>query len=135
MSSEAVVASRDNTPAMGVVIGASQHQELVDKLCQAGRQYGADAVLIGYLYEYQERIGSDYGVESPARVCFELNLISVADGRLVWQDWYRETQQALNENLFHLGKFLQRKGRWITVEQMAAEAMQNMMAKADVFKQ
>jgi hypothetical protein len=110
-----------------------QDQDLIDRLQQTGRLNHSDALLIGYLYVFEERVGGNYGVEHPARVSFELNLIEVHSGRLAWQRSFIETQQALNENLFELKKFIQRKGRWVTAREMAVHALEEMLRDNNVF--
>lgn len=128
-----VIAAQDAVPILG---GVHQPRQLVKRLSalqEMGRKYGADAVLIGFLYEFTERVGGNYGVEQPARVSFEINLVSVTTGRLVWQRRYTETQQTLNENLFELKKFIQRKGRWITAREMVTHAINEMFSTAEIF--
>lgn len=133
ISPESVIVAHDIEPGMNVMPGAQHRRQLISRLRKAGRQYGADAVLIGYLYGFKERVGGNYGVDSPAKISFELNLIGAANGNLVWQNQYTETQKALNENLFQLGKFIQRKGRWITAQEMAAYALEEMFRMAGAF--
>jgi Peptidoglycan-synthase activator LpoB len=96
---------------------------------EMGRQLSADAVFVGHLYRFQDRIGAKYASDSPASVAFDLNLVRVADGRLLWSGSFDETQQALNENLFLLGRFLKRKGSWITAEEMALTAMTDQIER------
>lgn len=128
-----VIIAREDIPVMGVLHQPQHLAKLLSLYQEAGRRQHADAVMVGYLYEFIERVGGNYGVEKPARISFELNLVSVASGRLVWQNRFIETQQALNENLFDLGKFIQRKGRWITAREMSAQAIEDMFTAADVF--
>lgn len=128
-----VIIARDDIPVIGVLHQPQHLAKLLSLYQEAGRSQHADAVMVGYLYEFIERVGGNYGVEQPARISFELNLVSVASGRLVWQNRFIETQQALNENLFDLGKFIQRKGRWITAREMSARAIKDMLRTADVF--
>ncbi len=111
-------------PALG---GAGQELQRLSALRQAGRQRSADAVLVGFIYDYQEREGGAFGVRSPARAAFELNLIGVDSGRLLWQRQFQEVQKALHENLLLLPKFLRRGGRWVPVREMANEGMRQML--------
>jgi hypothetical protein len=101
--------------------------ELIRLLQSLGRGQKADGVLIGYLYAFRERRGGALGVESPAYIAFEMVLVSVESGQLLWQPKFSETQEPLNQNLFELGKFIQRKGRWVTAREMAAQALQEMV--------
>lgn len=102
-------------------------RDVIEQLRTAGRQMGSDAALVSYLFVFEERIGGSYGAEHPARVSFELNLVDTTNGRVVWHQSFHETQQPLNENLFELGKFIKRKGRWITAREMAGQALEKML--------
>ncbi|OQX02975.1 MAG: hypothetical protein BWK80_56730 [Desulfobacteraceae bacterium IS3] len=111
--------------------GAAEHKEGFserDMLIEAGRKFGADAVMGGYIYRFRDRAGSDYSVDSPASVAFGLHLLRVADGRVLWSAHFDETQHSLNENLFHFDTFLKREGKWITGREMAISALQDMLA-------
>lgn len=133
MDPGSVIASRNVQPGMLSLSSEHQRHHRINVLSEAGRKAGADAVLIGYVYGFEERVGGDYGADMPAKVSFELNLISVESQRLVWQNRFTETQKALNEDLFQLGKFMRRKGRWITAREMAANALHEMISSAQVF--
>ncbi|MGA8181142.1 MAG: hypothetical protein WB792_13860, partial [Desulfobacterales bacterium] len=80
---------------------AGSHKELNEKdlAVETGRALHADAVLAGFLYRYQDRVGSEYSVESPASVAFDIHLIRVKDGRVLWGGHFDETQRPLSDNL------------------------------------
>ena len=99
----------------------------LEQLQAIGRNENADTVLAGYLYAFRERIGGAYGVERPARVAFELVLIGVDTGRVVWQGAFKETQKPLSEDLAQLGTFIRRAGRWISARDMGANALKEML--------
>ncbi len=83
--------------------------------------------MVGHIYRFRERIGTRYSVDSPASVAFDIPLISVKNGRILWVDHLDETQRSLSENLFQLGTFLRRKGTWITAEEMAISGLEDML--------
>jgi len=98
-------------------------------LADRGRRHGADGVLVGFVYRYQERVGKAYGVESPASVAFDMHLIRVADGRTIWTAHFDATQQSLGDNLFQLGSFISRGGRWVTAEELAKSGLEKILEK------
>lgn len=100
---------------------------VIRSLQSLGQRHKADGVLIGYLYAFRERQGGNLSAESPAYVAFEVVLVSVESGRLLWQPKFSETQKSLDQNLFELGKFIQRKGRWVTAREMATQALKEML--------
>jgi hypothetical protein len=108
---------------------AGSHKEINEKelAVETGRILHADAVLVGYLYRFKKRDGTEYAVNSPASVAFDLHLIRVKDGRVLWSGHFDETQRPLSDNLFHLGAFLQRKAKWVTAKEMAVSGLENML--------
>ena len=98
-------------------------------LADRGRRHDADGVMVGFVYRYKERVGKGYGVESPASVAFDMHLIRVADERTIWSAHFDETQQSLGDNLFKLGSFLSRGGRWVTAEELAKSGLEKILER------
>jgi TolB-like protein len=96
---------------------------------EKGRENNADVVLLGLVYRFKERVGTGYSVELPASVAFGMHLIRVTDGRTLWSAHFDETQKALGDNLFQLGSFLSRGGRWVTVEELATSGLEEIFKK------
>jgi hypothetical protein len=95
-------------------------------LVETGRDLGADAVMVGHLYRFKERVGTGYSADTTASVAFDLDFVRVVDGRLVWNSHFDETQLSLSENLLNLGKFMKRKGRFVTAEELAISGLEGM---------
>jgi hypothetical protein len=89
-----------------------------------GSQVRADYILWGTVYKYQERKGTSYGVERPASVSFDFHLLRIKDGVMVWKAQTSKTQKALSENLFEMSEYLKSKGRWVTVDELARQGME-----------
>lgn len=106
--------------------GVFSERRLVAEL---GRRQGADAVLVGTLYRFRERVGLTYSADTPAAVTLDLQLLDTASGRVVWWRSFDEVQQPLSENLFNLGIFIKDKGRWLTAAQMGERALDEMTAE------
>ncbi len=117
--------------ARGVLSALLSENEKVlselDILVETGRRIEVDAVMAGHIYRFRERIGRRYSVESPASVAFDIHLVDVATGRILWVGVFDETQCSLTENLFKIGTFLKRKGRWITAEEMAIQGLEDVL--------
>lgn len=112
-------------PMEDVVLAA---KEMADKEGQlsiqtmalkVGRELRADVILIGRVTSYQERIGGSFGITRPASVGFEVDLYSVQDDKLLWKSGFYETQSSLTENIGSLPLFIERRGRWITADELA----------------
>jgi len=93
---------------------------------KTAKALSADAVMIGHVYRFKQRIGTRYAIESPASVAFDIYLINVKNNGILWSGYFDETQRSLSENLFQLGTFLKRKGSWITAEEMARSGLEEI---------
>jgi hypothetical protein len=96
---------------------------------ELGRGLNVDYVFIGFLYRFNERVGSSLGAEKPASVGYDLHLFRVKDSKMVWSGRFDETQQALTDDLLKLGSFLRRKGVWLKAEELASVGMDEILAK------
>ena len=99
------------------------------RLRQIGELVFADAVMVGRVLRFRERIGDDWGVKSPASVAFVLDLIDVRRGDVIWSARFDETQKALSENIFGLGDIGQRGVRWLRAEQLAMDGVKKAVGQ------
>ena len=88
-----------------------------------GHKLQVDAVLLGWIFHYDERIGNAWGVEQPASVAFAAFLFDGRNGNILWHTGFDETQKALSEDAFQLFSFIRRGGKWITARQLASEGV------------
>jgi hypothetical protein len=116
-----------------VVLTPSVSKEFEEKplplAIQVGKELNADFILVGYLFRFEERIGSRIGAEKPASVGFDVHLLRVRDGKKVWDGKFDETQQALSENLLKIGSFFRRKASWLTAEELSSVGMDEMLKR------
>ncbi len=94
-----------------------------------GKELGADFVSIGFIFRFEERIGSSVGVERPASVGFDLHLIRLKDGKEAWRGRMDETQRPLSENLLKIGSFFRRKAHWLTAEELASVGLDEVLKR------
>jgi hypothetical protein len=87
---------------------------------KVGELLGVDAVLRGQVSEFEERVGTEFAAERPARVVFGVELVRIPSGEAVWQAEYAETQEALSDNLWNLRGFLRAGARWVRARELAA---------------
>ncbi|NJL18314.1 MAG: hypothetical protein HC938_15245 [Nitrospira sp.] len=71
---------------------------------ETAKRLKVDAVLIGLVSAYQERVGSRLGANPAATVGFEARVVAV-DGKVLWIGRYYERQRPMTEDLIG---FLQR---------------------------
>ncbi len=96
---------------------------------RAGKLAGADAVLVGHIFRFIERKGNRASVESPASVAFDLHLIRVESGEIIWTANFDQTQRPLSENLMDLGRFFKRGASWITAEELAQGGLEDILGR------
>jgi hypothetical protein len=99
------------------------------RLRKIGEMVYADAVIVGRMQRYRERIGDEWGAKSPASVAFVLDLIDVRRGDVIWTARFDETQKALSENIFALGQIGQRGIRWLSAEQLTQEGVRKAVGE------
>jgi hypothetical protein len=109
------------------VTGTLFKAQLLDVLKKVGTELEADGIILGYLYRFRERKGFSLSVEKPASVAFEIHLIRVSDGAIVWRGIFDKTQTSLMENLLQIASFLKEGGRWVTAKELAAEGMDEVL--------
>lgn len=97
-------------------------------LVQIGKSVPTDAVVSGTIYRFEQRAGNSLSVSSPASVAFAMELVRVADGRVIWSRAFDETQRSLDQNLFKLDSFLKRGGVWLTAEELATIGLNETMS-------
>ncbi|UCF55967.1 MAG: hypothetical protein JSW15_07580 [Deltaproteobacteria bacterium] len=103
--------------------------EEIEILQKIGEAFSANAVLIGYLYRWREREGTDFAVSRPASAAFDLYLIRPVDGAILWKGRFDKTQKALSENILDIDTFLKGQGRWMTVERLAEVGLGDLLGK------
>lgn len=114
----------------GVVFERLRRNDITLNLRQAiiltGKQLGVDGVLIGHVYRFAQRVGTPFAAEYPASAAFDLALVRVSDGMVVWKNSFDEAQRALSDDLFSLRQYS--KGiRWFTVEEYAEYGMEVLL--------
>jgi hypothetical protein len=99
------------------------------RLRQIGEMVFADAIMVGRVQRFRERVGDDWGVKSPASVAFVLDLIDVRRGDVIWSARFDETQKPLSENIFGLGDISQRGVRWLSAEQLMMDGVKKAVGQ------
>ncbi len=101
-------------------------------LLETARHLGADTVLTGSVYRFEQRQGTGLAAQSPASVGIHLDLVDAATGRVLWQAKFDETQQYLTDNLLKIGTFIKRGGKWVTAEQLAVTGLEVLLERSTI---
>jgi hypothetical protein len=99
------------------------------RLRKIGEMAYADAVIVGRMLRYRERVGDEWGAKSPASVTFVIELTDVRRGDVIWYGRFDETQKPLSENIFALGDIGQRGIRWLSAEQLTQEGVRKAVGE------
>ncbi len=126
-----IITPQESSAALSSIMSRDSGAKLsaIEIYHKAGKAMDADGVLVGHVYRWQEREGTDFAVDRPASAAFDLNLIRISDGALIWRGRFARTQESLSENLLDLVGFFKRGGRWLTVESFAAYGLDSLLEK------
>ncbi|HDR16441.1 MAG TPA: hypothetical protein ENN79_13350 [Desulfobacteraceae bacterium] len=124
-----IITPEESSAVLSSIMARDSRAELtaVEIYRETGRAMDVDGVLVGYLYRWQEREGSNFAVERAASAAFDLNLIRTSDSALIWRGKFDRTQKSLSENLLDFAGFLKRGGRWLKVEDFAASGLDGLL--------
>ncbi len=104
---------------------AEERRIFLDKV---GRTSGADAMLAGFVYAFEDKKGSALGVDRPAYVAFDLYIIRLADGRILWRNSFARRQKDLTQSILEAKEFFKAGAKWLTAEQLASLGFEEMMS-------
>jgi len=97
------------------------------QLQMVGKALEVDAVVIGYVSCFRERVGYAYSAERPASVTFGIYMIQSSDGDLVWGRIYDKTQQSFSENVLQSSTFFSRGLKWVTAAELAEDGVEEIL--------
>lgn len=95
--------------------GSAQARNSRESARLLGERLDVDAVLEGVVRVYREREGTKFAAH-PAAVGFEVRLVGVKDGKVLWVGDYFEEQKPLTHDF---KGFLERGGTFVTAEELA----------------
>jgi hypothetical protein len=98
-----------------------------ETFCSRAKTLDISFFMTAKLIRFEERQGERYGVQKPASIDFQLNLLENQSCSVLWSQRHQETQKALTENLFEIKNFISRGPRWLTVRELARESTQKMI--------
>jgi hypothetical protein len=91
----------------------------IERAVALGKEVGADGVIFGHVFRFQKRVGTAFGATQPASVWFEIGLVAVSTGNVVWQGTFDQTQQPLTSNLLNWWMFWRGGPRWFSAGELA----------------
>lgn len=83
-----------------------------------GRCMNVDLLIVPQVHSWVDRREGE-----PAAVSIDIFLLDVNNKAMLARSRYDERQRALLDNLFDVGKFIERGGRWVSASTLAKEGM------------
>jgi hypothetical protein len=111
------------------LLSSEPNSEGIQLYMDVGKALSTEGVLVGYVYRWWEREGTDFAVQRPASVAFDLYLLRSEDGAVVWRGKFDKTQQSFVENLLDIGTFMKSRGRWVKAETLAEMGLSELLDK------
>ncbi len=96
-----------------------------------GERLAVDAVLEGMVHVYREREGTAFAA-FPAAVGFELRLLGVGDGEVLWVGEYFEEQKPMTQDI---RGFFARGGKFVTAEDLARDGVMRVLQRLPLGKE
>ena len=93
---------------------------------RVGKALSANAMMVGTVWKYRDRVGGTRAVESPASVAFAVYLIDVETGEVVWNKDFAQTQRSLFENILRAQSFFDEGGKWLTADELAQNGVKGI---------
>ncbi len=99
----------------------------VKSAVQIGKVLEADAVLIGSVMRYEERVGGKFSVDKPASIGFSVAIVSVKNGAILWKAKFEKTQKDLLSNLLDARTFFKGGLVWQKADQLSTIGVENIV--------
>lgn len=129
VSDSELVTGRQVWGALSRNLGRGLQPSLRLAVAKAGRELKVDAVLIGFIYRFRQRVGPPFAAEKPASVAFDLNLVRSRDGSVVWKGSFDHTQQSLSENILQLDEYAKHGVRWLSAQDYGRFGLGQILAE------
>ena len=104
-------------------------RQVPDRVARAvalGKAVGAEGVIFGRVSRFRERVGTEFGATQPAAVSFDLGLVVVSTGDVIWEGRFDQTQEPLSANLLNWWMFWRGGPRWFTARELAGLGVERL---------
>ena len=101
----------------------------IKKAIEIGRNMDVDAILWGRVTRYKELEGYRWGAKSPASVGFEVYLIEVKSGTVLWSGSFNKTEEALTRDASNIKAFIKGGGVWHKRYELARMGVEEILKR------
>jgi len=94
---------------------------------KVGQALGSNLMMLGTVWRFRDKTGSSASSMNPASVAFDIYLVDVRTGEMLWMGNYEETQRALSENIWDANLFFSRGAKWLSANELAQYGVQEVL--------
>ena len=103
---------------------------LTDRARALGVAVAANGVIFGRVFRFRERVGGEFVATQPASVSFELGLLHVETGEVVWTGDFQRTQRSLGSSFMRFLTFWENDPHWLTARELAGVGVEQLLEDA-----
>lgn len=100
----------------------------------ASETTGCDGVMVVSVYKFRQRAGSSLAAAEPASTAFDIRIYDAQSKYVLWAADFSETQEPLLSNIFSFSKAHSRGFKWITVEELMEQGLQERLSACPYLK-
>ena len=97
---------------------------------KVGEFLGADFMIAGTVWRYREKIQEPMGTGIGASVAFNIYLIEVSSGKMLWKARFDKTQRPLTEDIRGAKEFLKKGAKWLSADELARYGVKEIFKKS-----
>jgi hypothetical protein len=86
---------------------------------RVGQALGANVMVLGTVWRYRDKGGSSASSRVSASVAFDVYVVDVRTGNMLWMANFDETQRALSDNVWDIDTFFSRGAKWLSANELA----------------
>ena len=94
-----------------------------------GEALGTNVIVTGTVWRFRDRVPGAAEGDRGASVAFNVYLIDVASGRMLWKAKFDETQRPLSEDISGARAFLKRGAKWLSAKELARYGVKEIFKK------
>jgi hypothetical protein len=94
-----------------------------------GEALGTNLIVTGTVLRFRDRVPAAAEGDSGASVAFNVYLIDVASGRMLWKAKFDETQRPLSEDISGARAFFKRGAKWLSAKELARYGVKEIFKK------
>lgn len=107
---------------------SAQQNTALEHWLEVARANNLDLLIVPQILDWQERNGGTMGVTTSAGVNMDFFLVDArGEGQLATRSHFNEKQVGLVNNIMNIDSFFKRGGKWLTAEELALEAADQMI--------